>query len=119
MAIKTLQLHTNDLQPYYRVTVKDSDGNLIDLTGATIVCTMRESTTGAVKINRASAGIVIANQTTNKGEFEYRWQSSDTDTAGSYYIEFETTPQTGGKFTLPSPDQGLAAVVISEGMDGQ
>ncbi len=114
MAIKTLQLHTNDLQPYYRVTVKDSDANLIDLTGATIVCTMKESATGAVKINSASAGVVIANQTTNKGEFEYRWQTGDTDTVGSYYIEFEITPQSGGKFTLPSPDQGQAGVVIRD-----
>ncbi len=112
MAIKKLQLHTNDLQPYYRVTVKDSDSNLIDLTGATVVCTMKESANGAVKINRQSAGIVIANQTTNKGEFEYRWQTGDTNTAGSYNIEFEITPQSGGKFTLPSPDQGQAVVPI-------
>lgn len=114
MAIKSLKLYTNDLQPYYRVTVKDSDGNLIELTGASVVCTMKESTTGVVKINRSSAGVVIANQTTNKGEFEYRWQSGDTDTAGTYYIEFEITPQMGGKFTLPSPEQGQAGVVISD-----
>lgn len=118
MAIKPLKLSTNDIQPYYRVTVKDSDGALIDLTGASIVCTMKDSATGAVKINRQSAGIVIASQTTNKGEFEYRWQSGDTGTAGSYYIEFEVTPASGGKFTLPGPAEGPAQVIVVAGLDG-
>ncbi len=115
--IKSLYLVKNDLQPYYRVTVKDSDGNLIDLSGATIVATMKNTSAGTLKLNRQSAGIVIANQTTNKGEFEYRWQTNDTDTAGTYYIEFEVVPSSGGKFTLPSPDKGPAKVVIEESLD--
>ncbi len=118
MAIKDLYVTQHDLQPYYRVTVKDSAGNLIDLTGVTIVFTMK-SVGGIVKINRQSTGVIIANQTTNKGEFEYRWQAGNTDTSGEYYIEFEVTPASGGKFTLPGPDLGRAKVVVVEDLDAQ
>lgn len=119
MAIETLYLTQHDLQPYYYVTVKDSSGALVDLTGAVIRANMKLVGGTAPKINRSSTGIVIANQTTNKGEFEYRWQAGDTDTAGTYYIEFEVTPQTGGKFTLPGGAQGATQVIIEAGLDGE
>lgn len=116
MAIKYFHLIKNDLQPYYPFTVKDSGGNLIDLTGATIRCTMKLEG-GAIKIDRRTAGITIANQSTNKGEADLAWQAGDTDTPGTYAIEFEITPASGGKFTLPSPAQGPAQVVISDSLD--
>lgn len=116
MSIKPLHLVRNDLQPYYPFTAKDSGENLIDLTGATIRCTMK-LVGGAVKIDRRTTGITIANQTTNKGEVDLAWQSGDTDTLGTYYIEFEITPASGGKFTLPSPSQDPARVVISDSLD--
>ena len=116
MAIDPLYLIKNDLQPNYPMTVKDSAGNLIDLSGATIRCTMKLEG-GAVKIDRRTTGITIANQGTNKGEADLAWQSGDTDTPGTYDIEFEITPASGGKFTLPSPFQGPAKVVITGSLD--
>lgn len=117
MAIPILYLTKNDLQPYYYVTVQDSNGNNIDLTGATIVCTMKNIDTGLLTINRASSGIYVSNQTTNPGEFELRWSSEDTDEPGTYYIEFEITPQIGGKFTLPNRTYGEAVIVILDSLD--
>lgn len=111
-----LTIKRNDLQPYYYVTVTDDAGTAINLTGASIVCNMKGRRTGALKIDRQSAGISIT--TPASGQFEYRWQSGDTDTAGEYYIEFEITPTTGGKFTIPAKSSD-AMVKIEEDLDGE
>lgn len=115
--IATLNIVQHDLQPYYYMLVQDTAGNPIDLTGATIYCTMKNIVSESLKINRQTAGIVIANQTTDKGKFEYRWQSGDTGTIGIYLIEFEINPASGGKFTLPSSLQGIAKVDIRADAD--
>ena len=105
-----------DLQPYYYVTAQDQAGTAINLTGASIVCTMRNRRTREIVIDRQSAGISITGAST--GQFEYRWQAGDTDLVGDYHIEFELTPTTGGKFTLPSRAHE-AEVSIRESLDSQ
>jgi hypothetical protein len=106
----------HDLQPYYKAQAKDTDG-AIDLTGATIYCTMKTQDGVTTKISRQMAGITIdPDQTTNKGNFRYEWQGTDTDAVANYFIEFEINPATGGKFTLPqSPD--IAEVKVVSGLD--
>lgn len=115
MPIKTKKLSKNDLQPYYAATVKNADGTAVNLTGAAIVCTMKPEGGSTPKITRQSTGISITDAV--NGQFEYRWQTGDTDTAGAYNIEFEVTPQTGGKFTLPNPGEGPAQVEIVDSLD--
>lgn len=113
-------LKVNDREPYYSFLVKDWRTNTrISLTGATIVCTMVDVSDNTVKINRQSAGILIApDQDANKGEAQYQWQAGDTDTEGTYKIEFEITPAVGQKFTLPPNDIEMPAiVVISSSLD--
>src|SRR3990167_5460766 len=117
--IENLYVTQYDLQPYYPVKNIDSSGAAVDLTGATIYCIMSLISNGTLKINRQTAGIVIENQTTNKGEFKYQWQSGDTNTVGQYYIEFEINPLSGGKFTLPSNRDGKAQISITAGLDTQ
>jgi hypothetical protein len=114
MAVQTLRLIKNDLQPYYSAQVKDSDGTVVDITSATIYCTMKSSG-GTLKIDRQTTGISITDAT--NGKFEYQWQSGDTDTVDSYEIEFEIDPSSGGKFTLPNPGQGPGQVVIADSLD--
>lgn len=113
--IQILKLTVNDLQPYYFVQVKNNAGIVVDLTGATIVATMKLLSDGSLKINRQSTGINITGATI--GHFQYEWQSGDTDTAGIYQIEFEITPASGGKFTLPQPQQFTAQVHILDSLD--
>ena len=108
-----------DLQPYYPANIIDSANAAIDLTGATIYCSMILASGGTAKINRRTTGIVIKNQTTNKGEFELQWQAGDTDTLGTFNIEFEINPPSGGKFTVPFAKDGKAQVIISAGLDSQ
>jgi hypothetical protein len=112
--IKPLTITKNDFQPYYYFKAQDSTGAVIDLTGATIYCTMKHSS-GTVKINRQTAGIVITNA--SAGEGEYHWQPGDTDMTGSYYIEIEINPLSGGKFTLPENEK--AQIVVKDSLDTQ
>lgn len=94
-----LKLKRNDLQPFIYCKAVDSSNTAIDLTGASVVFTMRDVESGVLKITRQSAGVTLTSAST--GVFEYQWQSGDTDTTGSFVGEFEITPGSGGKFTLP------------------
>lgn len=115
MGIKTLYLTKNDEGPVYSVVHEDTEGNVQDLTSATIVCSMKNTDDGTLKIDRQSAGITITDAVS--GAFEYAWQTGDTNTVGKYQIEFEVTPLSGGKFTIPNPTQGKAIVEIQDSMD--
>jgi hypothetical protein len=47
------------------------------------------------------------------GVVQYDWQSGDTDTAGSYYAEFEVTYNDGAVETFPN-NQNLAISIRKE-----
>lgn len=119
--IETLYLTQHDLQPYYHVTLTDSSNVAIDLSGATIRTNMRLTDSTVLTINRSTVGITISNATA--GQFQYEWQVGETDTVGTYDIEFEITPTIGGKFTIPNPfpsqstSSGPAKIKIVAGLD--
>lgn len=104
----------NDQQPYYYAQFKDADGDPIDLAGATIVCTMKQRD-GTLKINRVTTGVNVTSE--SNGDFEYQWSGSDTNTVGKNYIEFECTPGSGGKFTLPANPKDRAEVWVMKSLD--
>lgn len=99
------------LQPYFRTKAEDSSGTAVDITGATIYCTLTKLD-GTVQVNAQTAGIVVTDGTA--GEFEYRWVSGDTDIAGTYEVEFRIVPASGGDFTLPVIPKEIAKVIIIE-----
>jgi len=113
--IEEFYIKKNDLQPDYHAQIKDGDGMVVEITGATIRCTMQNARTGALKIDRQDTGINISDGI--NGKFEYQWQSGDTDTPGKYYIEFEITPTAGGKFTVPASYEDRAVVIVLESLD--
>ena len=120
MPITPLYMTQHDRRPYYYVTVKDASGNLIDLTGYTIRCTMKALGGSTPKIDRRTTGVTLADQSSNKGLFYLNWQIGDTNTVGTYNIEFELTPSADSdKFTFPNPEHGPAQVIISAGQDDQ
>ena len=112
--IKTLILTKNNLQSYYNVQVKNSSGAVVDITGATIYCKMKLIGSSMLKINRQTTGIYITDAV--NGKFEYHWQAGDTDTIGTYDIQFEIQPPSGGRFDVPKI--GIAKVVIADSLDG-
>lgn len=107
--IKPLRIKRHDLQPYYRFSAPKAT----TLLGATFVCTMTDLD-GTVVIDRESSGCEITDAAAC--EAEYRWQDGDTDIEGTYTIEFEITPQSGGKFTVPN-GQNPALVIIAADLD--
>ncbi|MBE7413828.1 MAG: hypothetical protein HS130_00815 [Deltaproteobacteria bacterium] len=118
--IKPLYITQHDLRPYYPVRVKDHEGNGVDLTGYTIRCTMVPAAGGTAKINRRTAGITLGNQSTSPGLCHLKWQAGDTDTIGTFNIEFEfTLGADSDKFTYPSPEHGPAQVIVGAGLDDE
>lgn len=110
-----LYIKQNDLQPLYYAQVKDANGDVIDITGATIRVTLKDADDNSLKVNRGTTGITLEDEA--NGKFSYTWQAGDTDTAGKFYIEFEITPSAGGKFTVPADPDEIAVVYIEPDFD--
>ena len=110
--LPTVYVKRNDRQPYLPGKLVDSDGVAIALTSAAIVFTMK-SAEGVIKVNRQAATITD----TPNALFEYRWGATDTTTSGRFYGEFEITPQSGGKFTVPADPSDLLEIIISDDLD--
>ena len=97
----------NDTSPSLQATLKDATLAPIDLTGATVMLHMK-GVDGTIKVDQemsitdATAGVV-----------QYDWQSGDTDTAGTYYVEFEATYADDSIETFPNTGS-LALVVTKE-----
>lgn len=113
--IEDLYIKRNDLQPKYYMQVKDGDGNVVDITGATIKTTMLSFADDSEKFKHTD-GTGIALEDAANGKFSYQWQAGETDTAGKYKIEFEINPASGGKFTVPAED--VAVVYIKSDYNG-
>ena len=87
----------NDTSPYLVATLQDGDGQSIDLTSSSVVFKMRPVGISTPKVDRAA---VI--QSENSGIVRFEWQSSDTDTMGSYEAEFEVTHSDNTIETFPN-----------------
>jgi len=86
----------NDTLPSITATVKDSSGNAVDLTGATVKFLMYRE--GTEKVNDSA---IIKSPPTD-GIVRYDWKTGDTDTEGEYKAEFEIDFGASGKFTAPN-----------------
>lgn len=91
-------LKKGDLLPKLRATLLDADGTAIDISGASATFSMKNASTGALKINAAVATVADA----VNGVVEYPWAGTDTDTVGTYYGEFVLTFPGGKKQTVPN-----------------
>ena len=87
------RIRQNDTAPYFRKTLVDENGAAINLTGATIVFSMRraDDPSAALTVSRQAVAIVTA----ASGIAEYRWAAANTATAGHYDAEMEETTSGG------------------------
>ena len=95
----------NDTSPALQATLKDYNGNAINLLGATVKFHMK-SFEGAIKVNQT-----MTITSTSGGVVTYFWQEGDTDTAGTYYAEFEVTYADLSVETFPN--SGSIAITIT------
>jgi hypothetical protein len=95
----------NDTSPSLQATLKDASLNPIDLTGATVMFHMK-SVGGTVKVDQQ---MTITDAT--GGVVQYDWQSGDTDTVGTYYVEFEVTYADSSVETFPNNGNRAVSVV--------
>lgn len=93
-------LKAHDRLPSIQATLKNPDGSLLDLTGATSVKFIMKlkDAPGTVKVN--AAAVVVAPAT--GGIVRYDWLAIDTDAVGSYQAEWEITWTGGKKQTVPT-----------------
>ena len=110
MATPPFYLKTGDTSPEFQVTLKDADGDAVDLTGATVVFNMNDEDGNQV-VDRGACTLVTA----ASGIVKYSWQAADTDEAGYFEAEFEVTYTDSSVETFPN--RGYLAVHISADLE--
>tara|TARA_R110000772_G_C13235731_1_gene433187 strand:- start:187 stop:507 length:321 start_codon:yes stop_codon:yes gene_type:complete len=97
----------NDTSPSISATLKDGSGAALDLSGAYVRFHLK-GVDGSLKVDAA----VLLTDAAN-GVIQYNWASGDTDTAGTYYAEFEATYSDDSIETFPN-DGNLAIKIVKE-----
>ena len=94
----------NDTSPAIQATLKDANGSAIALTGADVAMHMK-SVNGVLKV-REEITIVDA----DTGVVKYDWVTGDTDTVGTYYVEFQVTYADLTIETFPNDDKAVILI---------
>jgi len=87
----------NDTGPAIAATLRDANGDVVDLTGASVRFHMRLKGSTTAKVD-AAATVVSA----SLGEVSYGWAAADTDTVGKFDAEFEVTHSDASVETFPN-----------------
>ena len=93
----TIKIEQDDTQPALKVILKDSAGNPVNLTGASVQVAIQHYSQPAIKFLRDA---YIQDAIT--GEVWLVWQSEETQVTGLYRIEFRVTYQDGNRETFPN-----------------
>lgn len=86
-----------DLAPSIVGTLKAAGGSVKNLSDATSVVFKMGTSAGTLKVNQTITPFDATN-----GICVYNWQSGDTDTAGTFFAEFEVINADGTKETFPN-----------------
>lgn len=97
----------NDTSPYLLATLKDGNGNLIDLTAATVNFHMRATGSSTATVD---ASAIVVDE--DAGTVKYEWVTGDTATSGIYEAEFEVTYSGGVIETFPN--DGYIRIVVTD-----
>lgn len=103
----SFSIKQNDTSPSLQATLKDAANTGVDLSGATVVFRMK-SVDGTLKVEN-NMTVVDA----DSGVVRYDWRSGDTDTNGTYLVEFRVTYVDGKIETFPNTEQ--LALVVTKG----
>ena len=100
-------IRQNDTSPALVATLTDYNDNPINLTGATVRLHVKDFS-GTIKVDSLCT-ITAA----TLGRISYAWVVGDTDTPGTYYLEFEATYSDNSVETFPNKGN-LSLVVTKE-----
>jgi len=102
----TFYVKQNDTSPSMLATLKNADGNAVDISGGTVRFHLRQ--VGADSALVDSAAVIVDGV---GGIVRYDWLASDTVSVGSYQAEFEVTYSSGAIETFPN--DGYISVKIT------
>jgi hypothetical protein len=110
MPEETFYIKQNDTASFLTRDLKDAFGAPVNVTGASVVFSMRVKPAGTIKVNAQTAVIV----TGGTGRVRYEWASdgSDTNTADEYEGEFQVSYANGKIQTFPN--DGHIPIVITD-----
>lgn len=106
---QTAYLKQNDTSPTLDAILTDADGNVVDVTGASVQFHMQKIGAATLKIDSAASVIDGA-----AGHVRYTLQAGDTDTPGSYKAEYEVTFLDGSIETFKNTPDQLRVVITPE-----
>lgn len=105
----TAYLKQNDTSPTLDAILTDADGNVVDVTGASVQFHMQKIGATTLKIDAAATVVDGA-----AGHVRYTLQNGDTDTPGSYKAEYEVTFLDGSIETFKNTPDQLRVVITPE-----
>ena len=110
MPEETFYIKQNDTASFLTPDLKDSIGAPVNVTGASVVFSMRVKPAGTVKVDAQTAVIV----TGGTGRVRYEWASdgSDTNTADEYEGEVQVSYANGKIQTFPN--DGHIPIVVTD-----
>ena len=88
----------NDTKPVLRAKLLDSAGNVVNITGATVVFSMRVRPGGTTKVDKQACTI----NTAVLGDIQYAFSAANTNTADRYEGEFQVTYSDSSVQTFPN-----------------
>ena len=108
MPEETFYIKEGDTASFITRDLKDAFGAPVNVTGATVVFSMRVKPAGTLKVTRQPCVIVTA----GTGRVRYEWIADDTDTADEYEGEFQVSYANGKIQTFPN--DGHIPIVITD-----
>ena len=111
MPEETFYIKANDTASFLTRDLKDAFGAPVNVTGASVVFSMRVKPAGTIKVDGEDAVIVTA----GTGRVRYEWLAANTDTADEYESEFQVTYANGKIQTFPN--DGYIPVVITDDIE--
>ena len=99
------RIKQNDTSPSLEATLSDANLVPVNITAATVMLHMKA----------IGGDVVLDEQMTitdaEGGVVQYDWQVGDTDTVGTYYVEFEVTYSDASVETFPNNGNKVVSVV--------
>ena len=99
MAAQTITMYQGDTLPALTRQLTDQNGNIINLTGCTVVLKTQQ---GGGTPTTLAGSVTITNAA--NGNISYAWNAADTATPGTYSLWYVVTTGGGAKEHVAGPD---------------